>query len=337
MVDDIPDLDKQTRWGEVPVTLAVCGGSGFIGRRLLSALPNDPAMRVRLLVHRRDVGTGAVPSSVGLVPGDLMQRDSLDTLVAGASLLINLAYMPDASRDAQLSAAANLAQACATAGVRRLVHLSTAAVVGHAPDDVVTESTRVEPRTAYERTKLEIEQILIERAASAFELIILRPTAVFGPEGRNLVKLATSLSHDSAAENYVRACIHGRRKMNLVCVDNVVAAIVFAMKVGMASGSETFIVSDDDDSANNYRDVESMLRRALGCGEYAFAPAAVPSRVLRTLLRWSGRSNSNPNRVYSGAKIAAAGFHKVVSLDAGLALFGDWFRQAHAKAVDAIG
>jgi len=278
-----------------------------------------------------------MPSTVGLVPGDLMQRDALDTLVAGASLLVNVAYMPDAPRDAHLSAAANLVQVCRTAGVRRLVHVSTATVVGQAPDDVVTEATHPEPRTEYERTKLETEQILIEGAASAFELIILRPTAVFGPRGRNLVKLATSLSHGSAVENYARACIHGRRKMNLVSVDNVAAAILFAARLGMVSGSETFIVSDDDESANNYRDVESMLQRALGRGRYLVSPPAVPSAVLRALLRWSGRSNSNPNRVYSAAKIAAAGFRKAVSLDVGLAQFCDWFRQTDPKAGDSIG
>lgn len=316
--------------------LALCGASGFIGRHLVGTLAREGVSHIRLLAHHRDPTPSFAAPNLQIVPGDLKNPLSLAALVSGVSTVVNLAYLADESRDTNRIATANLVQACKAAQVRRLVHLSTAAVVGTARANLITESTLPESNSEYERTKLEIERTLLDESATAFELIILRPTAVFGPWGRNLVKLATSLSHGSAVENYLRACIHGRRKMNLVCVDNVTAAILFATRVAMVSGSETFIVSDDDEGANNYRDVESTLRRALGRGQYAIAPPAVPSAVLRALLRWSGRSNSNPNRVYSGAKIAAAGFRKAVSLEVGLAQFCDWFRQADPKAEDSL-
>jgi len=318
-------------------TLAVCGASGFLGRHFLNAVAREGAAQVRLLVHHRDASAGVAASNLTPLPGDLLQPGSLPALVHGASAVVNLAYLSHGSRDANLTAAANLARACRIGNVRRLVHMSTATVVGRAPDDVVTESTAADPRTDYERTKLEIERILIGEAAGTFELVILRPTAVFGPWGQNLVKLASSLSSGNTIENYLRSCLHGRRRMNLLCVENAIAAILFATQVGIASPTQIFIVSDDDDITNNYRDVESTLRQALERGEYALAPAAVPDAVLRILLRCSGRSNINPDRVYSSASIAAAGFRKAVSFNTGLAVFVDWFRQTKLSAAHGNG
>ncbi len=315
----------------MPDTLALCGASGFVGRHFLNAVARGGTAHVRLLVHHRDASAGLAASNLTPLPGDLLQADSLNALVSGASAVVNLAYLSQQSGDANLAAAANLARACRTGNVRRLVHLSTATVVGRALDDIITESTSPDPRTDYERIKLEIERVLLREAAGAFELVILRPTAVFGPWGQNLVKLAASLATGNAIENYLRSCMHGRRKMNLLCVENAVAAILFAIEVRFRSPTQTFIVSDDDEGTNNYRDVESMLRSALGRCEYALNVLAVPNAVLRALLRCSGRSNLNPNRVYSNASIAAAGFEKAVPFSAGLALFVEWFRQTHLR------
>jgi len=278
-------------------------------------------------MHRSDVG--AMPPNVRVVPGDLMKRESLSALLSGASTVVNLAYMPDASRDANLLAVANLALACKAANVRRLIHLSTATVVGGALDDVITESTPPVPRDDYERTKLEMEQVLTDGARDAFQVVVLRPTAVFGPRGRNLAKLAANLHSGSGLVNYARSCLYGRRRMNLVCVENVVAAVRFAAKVHVETRAVTYIVSDDDESTNNFRDVESILRRAFGLQDYLVPTVPVPKAVLRMLLRGSGHSNTNPARLYSGVKLAQAGFEKVISVGSELALFADWYRRTY--------
>jgi nucleoside-diphosphate-sugar epimerase len=65
------------------------------------------------------------------------------------------------------------------AGVRRIVHLSTADVFG--PDHFarVTEKSRLHPVHAYERLKLFEEQWLLD-AAEDLEVVILRPARLFG-------------------------------------------------------------------------------------------------------------------------------------------------------------
>jgi nucleoside-diphosphate-sugar epimerase len=65
------------------------------------------------------------------------------------------------------------------AGVRRIVHLSTADVFG--PDHFarITEKTRVHPIHAYERLKLFEERWLLD-AGEDLEVVIVRPARVFG-------------------------------------------------------------------------------------------------------------------------------------------------------------
>ena len=78
-------------------------------------------------------------------------------------------------------AARALADACAKARILRLVHVSTAVVVGDSASSVIDEKTPCDPATAYELAKFQVERLLMEKARDAFELVILRPTAVFGP------------------------------------------------------------------------------------------------------------------------------------------------------------
>jgi nucleoside-diphosphate-sugar epimerase len=315
--------------------IAVCGGAGFIGGHLLAALATDRAASVRALVHRRDPRAGLPAGVAATVGGDLLRPGSLGALVTPGSTVVNLAYLDAASHDENLAAATNLARACRAGGARRLVHVSTATVAGAAQDDVITEATAPEPRIDYERTKLAVERRLAEEAPGGFELVVLRPTAVFGPRGRNLVALAARLAAGAGPVNYALSCLHGRRRMNLVCVENVVAAIRFALSAPLPAGADTFIVSDDDDPLNNYRAVESILATRLGRGGNAVPPLPVPAAFLAAVLRLRGRSNANPNRVYSGAKLAGAGFRPPATLTAGLESFADWYRRAHAPSATA--
>jgi 2-alkyl-3-oxoalkanoate reductase len=70
-------------------------------------------------------------------------------------------------------------EAARRAGVRRIVHLSTADVFG--PDHFarITEKTKLHPIHAYERQKLFEERWLLD-ARDDLEVVILRPARVFG-------------------------------------------------------------------------------------------------------------------------------------------------------------
>lgn len=220
----------------------------------------------------------------------------------------------------------NLAGACAKVRIKRFIHCSTAVVAGRTPDKVIDENTICNPVNKYEKTKLAVEKSLIEKYGSSFEVVILRPTAVFGPEGKNLVKIANDVRQGNRFINYLKSCLFNDRKMNIVYIDNVVSSIVFLISINEKMEREIFIVSDDEYPANNYRDVEQFLMKNLGYKDYLLPHIPIPFFILIFLLKLAGKSNLNPTSIYDCRKLLVAGFKKPVLFEEGLAFFADWYR-----------
>jgi nucleoside-diphosphate-sugar epimerase len=226
-----------------------------------------------------------------LIEGDLLQRGSSMALLERDCTVIHLAYLQSSPMQENLEAMEHLVESGVKAGIRRLVHCSTATVVGGVRDDVITEDTPCEPRNEYETAKFRIEAFLQEKARAHFELVILRPTAVFGPGGRNLLKLAHDLTRGSGFVNYAKSCLFDSRRMNLVNIDNVISALLFLAFTPHRMGGDIFIISEDENPANNYRDVEKHLIKELGCKEYFLPRLPLPQILLSTMLKLAGRSN----------------------------------------------
>ena len=201
--------------------------------------------------------------------------------------------------------------------VKRLIHCSTAAVVGWSPDNLITE---------YGITKLKIERAIRAAAHDNLEISILRPTSVFGLDGEPLKKLAADLVAGNRLLNYLKSCLFGYRRMNLVHVANVVAAISFLTSYQENVDGEVFIVSDDDAIANNFAEVRRTLMYFLDCPDYALSPIPLPQWVLSLLLRSLGRNNINPNCNYSQSKLQNLGFKRSVIFEDGLMEYASWCR-----------
>jgi nucleoside-diphosphate-sugar epimerase len=304
--------------------LVVTGASSFLGRGLLARIPSGHFGRVRALVHRQGL-PAAAPPEMTVVRGDLLDRKSVKELVTPGATVIHLAYLATArALQDNLAALDNLVGACSDARVRRLIHCSTAVVAGSVTGDLITEDTPCSPATDYERAKYRLERVLLEESSGRFACAILRPTAVFGPEGRNLVSQARRIARGGVVAS-LYSVLQGTRRMNLVSVHNVAAALGFLAATGRDIDRQVYIVSDDADPLNNYRDVARILARELG-GAPAWSGVALPPVLLRAALRARGRSSANPLRVYSDEKLRAAGLFKPWSLEAALVEFARWVR-----------
>ena len=306
-----------------PPIVVVIGASGFIGLHLLNVLSKRSDIKVRVLVHNSTTNNNH--TNIDFIEGDLLKPDSLDGLLVNDCTVFNLAYLAQNNLEATM----NLAIACSKNKVRRLIHCSTAVVSGNVKTNFVDESTPCFPVSEYEKTKFSIEKILLEESIGKFELAILRPTAVFGVGGKNLLKLANALMTKSYFFNYLRSCLFNRRSLNLVCVENVVAALIFLFDAERI-GNEVFIISDDNSSANNYRDVENMLLASF-CKSYLFPKIYVPETILVALLYLSGKSNSNPSKKFSDKKLVTLGFKKPQNFEAGINAFAVWYINSCAK------
>ncbi len=142
------------------------------------------------------------------------------------------------------------------AGVRRIVHVSTADVYG--PDHVgkITEKSKLRPAHAYERLKLFEETWLLD-AAQDLEVVVLRPARVFGPgEDWMLPRLMQSIASG-------RAWLPGggRVSQTFVAADDVGRACLAAADRGRPGRS--YLVGGFDAT---WRDLLESCARAAGVG-----------------------------------------------------------------------
>jgi nucleoside-diphosphate-sugar epimerase len=308
--------------------ILITGVTGFIGKHLLRRLDGQKNIRIRALVHKKP-DTGLLnKDNISVVEGDLTRRETLDKFCVRGATLVNLAYLGGRPRQDNLAAINNLLEACEKAGIKRFIHCSSAAVFGRVSNDMVTEDTVCTPSNEYEATKLEIEKAILERASGKFEIIILRPTAVFGPGGKNLLKLAGDLKSGNKTANYLKSCLFNTRKMNLISVYNVVSAIELFINTGEKISRDIYIVSDDDDQRNNYRYIEQYLIKSLSLNGYPVPFIPFPSFFLKLLVKLMGKTMFDPARVYSSQKLSNFGFKKNISFEDGLADFSKWYKTA---------
>ena len=153
--------------------LAVTGGTGFVGSRLIE-LALAAGHEVRALTRRPQ----AARDGVTWVEGALDKPASLDKLVEGADAAIHVAGVinaPDAAgfEAGNVTGTAAMISASEQAGIKRFVHVSSLAA-------------REPKLSVYGATKAGAEALV---AASPLPSAIVRPPAVYGPGDKEMLEL----------------------------------------------------------------------------------------------------------------------------------------------------
>ena len=186
----------------------VTGATGFIGRLLVARLLDD-GRAVRVLQRRP--GAELDPRAEA-VPGDVTDRASLERAAAGASAIFNLAGIVShlESERAHMQAVnvggvENVLAAARSAGVGRVVHVSSVASVGMAesPDRPLDEDSPFPERArqyAYAATKRRGEELAVEAAEGGQDVVIACPAFVIGAGDVN--RISTFV-----AEQYLRGAL----------------------------------------------------------------------------------------------------------------------------------
>jgi nucleoside-diphosphate-sugar epimerase len=151
-------------------------------------------------------------------------------------------------------------------------------------DALITESTTPAPVTAYGRSKLRAEQQL--QTLPALPLVVIRPTAVYGPRERDIFIMLRSIHR--GMEPYI-----GRvnQQLSFVYVKDLAAVTVNALFSNLSH--KTFNISDGE--GYGQYELADVSKQILNKRTFRFhLPYAMVKTLAFTMEKWSGWRGKTP-------------------------------------------
>ena len=246
----------------MPGTIALTGGTGFIGQHLIRRL-SAAGWEVRALTRR----PGAIATAPGIIPleGALDQTAALDRLVEGVTAVIHCAGLVKARSRAGFDAV----------NVTGTANLLTAALAQPAPPKFLHISSIAarEPALSDYAASKRASEAVLEAAAGALNWQVLRPPAVYGPGDTMTLPLFRQFS-------WGLALLPSRQgRFSLLHVEDLADGVSALLEADVASGQ---IMELDDGRAGGYGWPEVTAAAGASLGK-SIRSYAVPRPLLRTL------------------------------------------------------
>ena len=178
--------------------ILVTGGGGYIGTHTVRELL-DSGHQVTV-IDNNYVGGGIGllqfigRKNVDIVIGDIRNFDFINNLMIGHDKVVHLAAIvgePACDKDENIAkeinvdGTLNVLKACLNNKVKHLHFMSTASSYGVQDDQIIAdENTPVNPISFYAKTKLDMEEKLLNSSNPNFYVTIFRPSTVHGVSAR---------------------------------------------------------------------------------------------------------------------------------------------------------
>lgn len=228
------------------------GATGFIGSSTARHL-TEQGHQLTCLVRDRTRAADLVELGCELVDGDLSDQDRLAVQIRGSEAVVHNAALYEvgiptsrhqALKEANVDGTANVLNACLTAGVPRVLYVSTCAVFGNTGHEIVNESferPNLDFTSYYEETKYEAHQIALDLIENKnLPCVIAQPAGVYGP------------GDHSALAGTINQFLDGKLPMmpfpdfgtGLAYVDDVAAGLALILDKGKLG--ESYILNSDN-------------------------------------------------------------------------------------------
>jgi len=240
----------------------VTGATGFTGGHLARFLA-ESGDSVRVLV-RSGKQPIADADRFEIVEGDVRDAEALKRAAEGIEVVYHIAaiYRQAGLRDQEYravnaTAVGSVIDAARAGGARRVVHCSTVGVHGDVDHPPANEDAPLKPGDIYQQTKLEGERIAREAGSSTgVEIVIARPTGIYGPRDRRLLKLFRGV----ARRRFI-VLGDGRIYYHLTYIADLVAGFRLCGTVPAAVG-RTYILAGGEVTTLN--ELVAMIAREAG-------------------------------------------------------------------------
>jgi nucleoside-diphosphate-sugar epimerase len=235
--------------------ILVTGATGFLAQNLIPAL-QERGHGVRALVLPSEDATWLRKRGVAVYPGDVRTPETLIEPMRGADAVFHTAALMAMWRPMHVHYAVhvtgteNVCRAALGAGVKRLVHLSSAITYTPGTGQPIREDSPQEPlHEPHAVTKAQGDK-LVQRmiAEDGLPAVIIRPEAMFGPYDRiNFRRLADRLR---AGKGIIIGS--GHNAVPFVYVTDVVQGLLLALEHPRALGQAFNITNDETMTAEEF-------------------------------------------------------------------------------------
>jgi nucleoside-diphosphate-sugar epimerase len=324
--------------------ILVTGGTGLLGSHIVEQL-RAAGETVRVLVRPGSDRTFLDMHGAEVVEGDLRDAGAVARAAAGVALVYHCAarvsdwgpWKP--FEEEAVTSTRNVVAACRSAGVGRLLHVSSISVYGHPripPSAMIDEQTPIGQRfwmwDYYPRAKLIAEQIAREFPATT----IVRPSWLYGPRDRITIPRVIP----ALLGKRVPIIGSGQNHLNIIYAADVAAGTILAANHPPALGQTYNLCSEgqitQEDLLNALTDALSLPRIVKHVPyfvaiRFAFVQELIarllrkpkPPTITRRAIYLIGRSTQ-----YSIAKAQAElGWRPRVSIHDGVRQTLEWYVQ----------
>ncbi|MCD4831889.1 MAG: NAD-dependent epimerase/dehydratase family protein [Anaerohalosphaeraceae bacterium] len=321
----------------------ITGSTGFVGQYLVKALL-DKGISCRLLV--RDIAFAEKifgnTENIELWPGDITKPETLKSIAEGVDFVYHLAAAGHVSAISQaafdefvrvnVGGTKNLIDTCKGYAVKKFVHFSSTAAMGLIKKGIVDENTTPQPKSPYQKSKLQSEAVALDAGGDDVSVVVLRPCMIYGPRGKGEFYKICNLMRKGRFPKVG----FGRNLTPLVHVTDVVAAAIKAAENGQPG--EVYLIASETSIDLNY--MRKLVMQAWGSeAMYPYVPVwlmllaawcfEMLARVTNTAPMCTRKNIASTvwDRVFSIEKAKTQlGYKPQVAFEQGIAETVDWFR-----------
>ncbi len=243
------------------MAVALTGGTGFIGQALVTRLVKE-GLSVRLIVRRGSNNRLNKKLPVETFSADLNDVDSLKIALKGCQQVYHLAALaknfdpePENFYRVNVEGFRSLLEASLAVGLKRVVFVSSSVVKGPSRGEPVRESSRrpdVPFFTDYEKSKALADKIIDDYLDKGLEVMVARPTRVYGPGPLTEANSVTRLIKIFLQYRLCLILNQGQEIGNYVYVEDVAEGLQLIMKNGRSG--EDYILGGENVSLNEFYD-----------------------------------------------------------------------------------
>jgi nucleoside-diphosphate-sugar epimerase len=292
----------------------VTGGSGYVGRNLISALTarGDTA---RALARSGDSASIVAARGAAVVSGDILDEDAMAEGMRGCDVVVHGAALLGGTRDESVWFRTNVGgtdavlRAAARAGVPRLVHVSTEAVLADGQPLRGVDETHPYPARhirPYGITKALAEQHVVAANSASLATVVVRPRFVWGRDDSTLLPRFV----EGARRGQLAWFGGGRYLTSTTHVANVAAGLIAAAERGR--GGEIYFVTDGEPVV--FREFVTALLATQGVpAPTRSVPLPVVRAVAAAMQGWAQLTRARREPLLTPAALALVGQEMTVS------------------------